>query len=97
MNYMSQFTREDLPWANNQESEIMLIKKRCSNSIRKLIENKDQIKKPSKREVEVYELWKSGLNYNEISELLDILPKTAKDLKYRYQCKLRKNAELLQS
>lgn len=97
MSYMDQFTKDNLPWAHNQESEIMLIKKNYSNSIRKLIENRDKIKRPTKRETEVYELWREGKKYDEISKFLNILPKTAKDLKYRYQYKLRKNAELLKS
>lgn len=94
MSYMDQFTKDNLPWAHNQESETMLLKKQYATSIRKLIENSGRIKKPTRRETEVYELWRSGKKYDEISVVLGITPKTVRELKYRYQYKLKKNSEL---
>lgn len=95
MSYIENFTKNSLPWANNQESELVKIKKQYVNSIRTIVDNSDKFKRPTKREVEVYEMWRNGFKYDEIATILGIEKKTAKELKYRYQNKLKINAEFL--
>lgn len=95
MSYIENFTKNDLPWTHNDESELIKIKKYYANSIRKLIENATKFKRPTKRETEVYEMWRSGFKYEEIATALGIENKTARELKYRYQSKLKINAEIL--
>ena len=95
LSYIEKFTKNDLPWANNSESELVKIKKQYANSIRKIVENSDKFKRPTKREIEVYEMWRNGFKYGEIAGVLGIESKTAKELKYRYQNKLKINSEIL--
>ena len=40
-------------------------------------------------------MWRNGFKYGEIAGVLGIESKTAKELKYRYQNKLKINSEIL--